>query len=139
MGWIEENKKGRRPKRNPYLCKKQIELLPWSMVSTLREKEFNLLLDLFFIQVPTVFIIYASTCCWVRSTYKQQRKNHYGLNKDYRFMVGGEGEGGQKYRGIFWTWDLSCFGYCGFTLLKYFEVFSQYPNHSEGRGERGSK
>lgn len=104
-------------KYSTHLCKKQIELLPWSMVSTLGEEDFNLFLDLFLIQMPAVFIIYASTCCWVRSTCKQQEKK---LRSTWRWKVYGS-KGEQYWRGL-WICALSCFGCLGFNLSILFKT-----------------
>ena len=51
---------------NAYLAEEQVELLPRAVVPSLGQEELHLLLDLFLIQMPAVFIVHTGPCCWVR-------------------------------------------------------------------------
>lgn len=53
----------------PDLAEEQVELLARAVVSSLGQEELDLLLNLFFIQMPAVLIVDAGSRCGVRGPY----------------------------------------------------------------------
>ena len=54
------------PLSPPNLAEEQVELLARAVVSSLRQEELDLLLDLLLVQMPAVLIVHAGSCCGVR-------------------------------------------------------------------------